>query len=186
MVSKKDEKKSLEQIHLKPFEKVKKQDIKTVKDRSLSELSSIYFGKALHYALEMMDGFSESSLQNAQIALLNEFGSLLETSVLDEIYERILNLIKCDEFLNLLNAKIILKEQGIAFEGEIKRLDMLCVGENEMIVFDYKSSKNYIDSNLNQVKEYVEILSQIYPQYRVYGKIVYILKDKIEFLDVQI
>lgn len=186
VVSKKDEKKSLEQIHLKPFEKVKKQDIKTVKDRSLSELSSIYFGKALHYALEMMDGFSESSLQNAQIALLNEFGSLLETSVLDEIYERILNLIKCDEFLNLLNAKIILKEQDIAFEGEIKRLDMLCVGENEMIVFDYKSSKNYIDSNLDQVKEYVEILSQIYPQYRVYGKIVYILKDKIELLDVQI
>ncbi|WKW19328.1 Dna2/Cas4 domain-containing protein [Campylobacter fetus subsp. fetus] len=90
------------------------------------------------------------------------------------------------EFKNIIKDKNILKEQDIAFNQVIKRLDLLCIGDDEIVVMDYKSSKKFITQNEDQVREYMSILSQIYPQKRVVGKIIYLLNDKVEFLNVDL
>ncbi|RUT49968.1 RecB-like helicase [Campylobacter fetus] len=173
--------------HLEEFEIIKKQ---AVSDKQNDEyelnLESIYFGEALHYCLEMIFDFEEENLKNAKTAMINQFGAILSKNSIEDIINRVLNLINSAEFKNIIKDKNILKEQDIAFNQVIKRLDLLCIGDDEIVVMDYKSSKKFITQNEDQVREYMSILSQIYPQKRVVGKIIYLLNDKVEFLNVDL
>lgn len=166
------------------FQKVKKQEVVN-KTTSLDiGIMAAYFGQALHYTLEMMGNLNLLNLDIAKTALINKFGSILNEESINDICTRVSNLVKDEKFQSLISNQIILKEQDIAFNGVIKRIDLLCYNEKSIIVFDYKSSKKFIDENIEQVKDYVDSLKKIYIDKMVYGKIIYILKQNIEIMDI--
>ena len=145
---------------------------------------AIYFGLALHYLLEMAEKFDESSLKTAQISMRNAFHKFLDEGELDEIYARGLNLINEPKFKQMTQGKRAFKEQPLRYEGALKQLDLLCVGEAEVCVIDYKTSDKNIDENIAQVEEYKKILAQIYPNLSVRAAIFYALRDEIRSVDI--
>lgn len=170
---------------LEKFEFVPKQVVKTSNETPVSKnIDSIYFGLGLHCMLEMLAKFDKAYLDLAKTALINKFGGILSDEAINEICQRVLNLINNQDFQEIIKSKKLFKEQDIGFEGDIKRLDMLCINEDEMIIIDYKSSKNFILKNQEQMSEYIGILRQIYSEYKISGAIVFILKEQIEILKV--
>ncbi|WP_180380030.1 RecB-like helicase [Campylobacter sp. P0109] len=167
--------------HLKPFEKIAPQEILTSdKPKERLNLDSIYFGKALHYYLESIDFADFNSLKIAQNCLYNKFGAFIDQDGLKDIKDRVDRLLNNPQFLEIIKDKRLYQEQDIGFNGVLKRIDLLCVNSDEIEIIDYKSSLKNSDEHKEQVREYLDILSQIYPQKRLKASIVYILNDEIQ------
>ena len=166
---------------LKPFEKVAPQEILTSdKPKESLNLDSIYFGKALHYYLESIDFADFNSLKIAQNCLYNKFGAFIDQDGLKDIKARVDRLLNNPQFLEIIKDKRLYQEQDIGFNGALKRIDLLCVNSDEIEIIDYKTSLKNSDEHKEQVREYLDILSQIYPQKRLKASIVYILHDEIQ------
>ena len=88
------------------------------------------------------------------------------------------------KFKQMTQGKRMFKEQALRYEGALKQLDLLCVGEAEIYVIDYKTSDKNIDENISQVAEYKKILAQIYPNLSVKAAIFYALRDEIRSIDI--
>lgn len=183
--NKKEPKEPSQVVNLEPFMKVAHQDI-VANNETNSELNlaSIYFGKALHYYLESIDFNDPNSKEIAQNCLYNKFGNLLEMSSLEDIKLRVDKLLACSEFLEIIKNKELYKEQDIGFNGELKRIDLLCMNEKEIHIIDYKSSTNQGDEHKIQVSHYAKILSQIYPQKTINASIIYIMSREIQILNL--
>ncbi|WP_180381880.1 RecB-like helicase [Campylobacter devanensis] len=167
--------------HLKPFEKIAPQEILTSdKPKESLNLDSIYFGKALHYYLESIDFADFNSLKIAQNCLYNKFGAFIDQDGLKDIKDRVDRLLNNPQFLEIIKDKRLYQEQDIGFNGALKRIDLLCVNNDEIEIIDYKSSLKNSDEHKEQVREYLDILSQIYPQKKLKASIVYILHDEIQ------
>ncbi|WP_086235570.1 RecB-like helicase [Campylobacter devanensis] len=166
---------------LKPFEKIAPQEILTSdKPKESLNLDSIYFGKALHYYLESIDFADFNSLKIAQNCLYNKFGAFIDQDGLKDIKDRVDRLLNNPQFLEIIKDKRLYQEQDIGFNGALKRIDLLCVNNDEIEIIDYKSSLKNSDEHKEQVREYLDILSQIYPQKKLKASIVYILHDEIQ------
>ncbi|WP_086267671.1 RecB-like helicase [Campylobacter devanensis] len=166
---------------LKPFEKVAPQEILTSdKPKERLNLDSIYFGKALHYYLESIDFADFNSLKIAQNCLYNKFGAFIDQDGLKDIKARVDRLLNNPQFLEIIKDKRLYQEQDIGFNGALKRIDLLCVNSDEIEIIDYKTSLKNSDEHKEQVREYLDILSQIYPQKSVKASIIYILNDEIQ------
>ena len=166
---------------LKPFEKVAPQEISTSdKPKESLNLDSIYFGKALHYYLESIDFADFNSLKIAQNCLYNKFGAFIDQDGLKDIKARVDRLLNNPQFLEIIKDKRLYQEQDIGFNGALKRIDLLCVNSDEIEIIDYKTSLKNSDEHKEQVREYLDILSQIYPQKKLKASIVYILHDEIQ------
>lgn len=63
--------------------------------------------------------------------------------------------------------------------GNTKRIDRLIVSEQEVCIIDYKSSKDE-DINYNQIKEYINIIKDIYPKQKIKGVLIYLDDLSIE------
>ena len=151
---------------------------------SEKNMRAIYFGLALHYLLEMSEKFSQSDVKKAEIFMRNKFAKFLGEDDLDDILRRALRLVSDAKFLELTSGATLKKEQALNYEGELKQIDLLCEREGEIVVIDYKSSKSAVEKNVEQVREYVRIIGEIYPNFSVSGAIFYILRDEIEVLEI--
>lgn len=170
-------------LNLKPFEIVAKQNILENQQNNYQDnIENIYFGNALHFMIEMSD-FNAQNNQNAFYALKNKFGAFLSEKQLEDIKFRAKQLIKNDKFNQIIQNKKILKEQSIVFDENLYRFDLLCMGEDEIVVIDYKSGK-MSDLYLNQVSKYIQMLKNLYPQQKISGFIVYLWENEIKFIQV--
>ena len=151
---------------------------------SEKNMRAIYFGLALHYLLEMSEKFSQSDVKKAEIFMRNKFTKFLGEDDLGDILRRALRLVSDAKFLELTSGATLKKEQALNYEGELKQIDLLCEREGKIVVIDYKSSKSAVEKNVEQVREYVRIIGEIYPNFSVSGAIFYILRDEIEVLEI--
>lgn len=164
------------------FINISKQKITEISNKKELNFKYALFGTALHFMIEMMDKFNEENLENAYILLENRYGSALSENEMQDIKCRVNLLIKNDNFLNLINDSILLKEQDYIFETVLKRIDLLAINEKtkEIYIFDYKSSKNILDENIVQVKNYVQNLQNICLKYKISGYLVFLLQENCE------
>ena len=154
------------------------QEISKNTDEEEKDYEAILFGTALHYALEMLGSFNESSLNTVMISLQNRYGQLLTTESIEQIEYRIKNLIEDKVFQKILDRAKISKEQSLSFEGELKQIDLLLEYDDHCLVIDYKSSKKYALKHQNQVGYYKKAIANITGK-RTEGIVVYLLDDGV-------
>lgn len=172
---------------LEKFEFVDKQNIvKRSNSGVLINFESALFGTAMHYFLEMLGGFESEFTQTAATATKNKFGANLDFNSLKIIKNSVELLIKNPEFIALTAGKTLLKEQNVAYDGKISRFDLLCISDTEIIVIDYKTSQNLSQEHEEQVKNYIKILREIYPNSLVRGAIAYLLANESKIVEVKI
>ena len=76
----------------------------------------------------------------------------------------------------------IIKEQSFKINNEIKRLDLVALKKDEVVIVDYKSGKNS-EKNVKQVEFYKECLKKFYKDKKVFAYLIY-LNEEISFLEV--
>ncbi|MBE0491228.1 MAG: RecB-like helicase [Sulfurospirillum sp.] len=160
----------------------KGKDALNVHDEAL-QIAAIEYGLALHYMLEMMVNFQQTSLQNAFESMRNRYAMTLDAKSLDSILQRVSRLVANEYFQKLqCNAKIY-KEQPISYGGERKQIDLLLQTQECYTIIDYKSSAHTQEEHILQVKGYKKALTQIQPK-RVQAYLCYLKEDSVEFVEV--
>ena len=142
-----------------------------------------YLGIATHFILEIMDNFDENSLNRSILIAQKRFGNILENKDFMNIKSRILNLIKDEEFLYLINDSLIFKEQPIIYKNELKIIDLLIKKDKIYYIIDYKTTLDEKESYKFQVLNYKKIVSNITKQ-RVFAYIYYLGEKKIEKISI--
>ncbi len=159
------------------------QEVLSADEEEEKDYEAILFGTALHYTLEMLGTFNEESLATAMLSLKNRYGQQLEDKSIEQIEERIKNLIDHKAFQQILDGAKIRKEQSLSFEGELKQIDLLLEYDDHCLVIDYKSSKKYALKHQKQVRYYQKAIHAITGK-RTEGMIVYLLEEEIEVISL--
>ncbi|MBP3224357.1 MAG: RecB-like helicase [Campylobacter sp.] len=143
-------------INLQPVAKQNITEYERASDRAVvAEFSKVYKGEALHYTLEMLDDFEISSLESALNLAKNRYAKYLDSSDFDEIRQKVESLCANEEFLSYISGCEIYKEISIKREnGGVSRVDLMCVKNDEILLFDYKSSPYFLEKNKKQIQSY--------------------------------
>jgi len=160
------------------------QEVVSHEDEEEKDYEAILFGTALHYTLEMLGAFDEESLGSAMISLKNRYGQQLTDPSIEQIEDRIKNLIEDKVFQHILDGAKISKEQSLSFEGELKQIDLLLEYDDHCLVVDYKSSKKYALKHQKQVGYYQKAIRKITGK-RTEGMIVYLTEKEIDLLTLK-
>jgi len=147
------------------------------------DLSAINFGLAMHYMLEMLSEFSADKLVNALDMTQNKFGYSLETGQLEDIQNRVTNLIEDEEFMRLSGGECY-REKAIRYKNNLRYIDLLVKREDGgWNVVDYKSSLTYSKHHVKQVRSYIHAIEEITAD-KVDGYICYLLESEIKIVKI--
>lgn len=153
----------------------KMQSQEKIEEKTLGEnLNAIYFGIALHFALEkkLTNHLSDNLLE---AILRNKMGIYLNQETIRSVITQCNLSLKNPQFMEILSKGKVKCEIPFLSKGKQKRLDLLIEGEDKVFVIDYKSglpdSSYYV-----QVKEYLDFVEHFY-QKSAEGYIFY-TKDK--------
>jgi exodeoxyribonuclease V beta subunit len=159
------------------------QEQKIKKENDFKEdIYAINFGIALHYLLEILNGFSDDDLDNAWWAMKNRYEMLLQEGDTQKILKRVRHLLDDDRFSQLVSGEIM-KEQPVIYNGEIKQLDLLVKKEDRFIIIDYKSSAQIRSEHKNQVRHYKKAIMEI-TSTPTEAYLCYVRDDGIELIEV--
>jgi exodeoxyribonuclease V beta subunit len=131
-----------------------------------------------------MNGFSKDSLENAIILTQSKYNGYLDENEMNDIYQRIDNLIENTSFQKLITNNEIYKEQELVYNKELKIIDLLIKTDDGFVVIDYKTTLSKSDTHFEQVIKYKEAISQITDE-TVSGYLIYMKKDSVEVCEVK-
>lgn len=137
-------------------------------------LHAKYFGIATHYCLEMMNTFDEKSLDYSINLVKNRYSSYLNNEDFIQIKKRVLSLIQNSEFSNLINSSEFTKEQSLIYKNELKIIDLLVKKDDNLYIFDYKTTKDELQEHINQVSHYKKAIKDIFKSDKVSAYLVYL------------
>jgi len=83
-------------------------------------------------------------------------------------------------FFDVPDGEVFREREMVDGFGNTKRTDRLIVREKEIVIVDYKSARATDDAYRKQIREYAQILAQIYPQRRISGYLVYLDEMSVE------
>lgn len=140
-------------------------------------LHAKYFGIATHYCLEMMNSFDENSLSLAINIVRNRYSNYLDENDIQNIKNRVSNLLVNSEFLDLVKEGNYSKEQSLIYKNELRIIDLLVEKDNKYYIFDYKTTKGELQEHIYQVSYYKKAIKDILASDEVYTYIVYLNED---------
>ena len=151
-------------------------------ERQREDIYAINYGNALHYMLEVLDGFSPLDLDNAYWAMKNRFEMLLKEGDAESIKARVARLLEDEQFLALTKGTIS-KEQPLLYNNELRQIDLLVEKEARYVVIDYKSSETVRSEHRRQVRHYKEAVATITGK-PTDAYLCYVGSDRIELIEV--
>jgi len=157
--------------------------VKEEDDEIESDIQAQNFGTALHYMLEMMNGFSAHYVEDAKDMMLNKYGHILEDDEIAEIVQRVDLLVQKPEFLELTQG-VVFKEQSLRYNDALMYIDLLVKHEDGIWkVIDYKSSLKYNDHHTQQVQNYLDAIEEITGD-EAEGYLCYLLQKEVKIIKV--
>jgi exodeoxyribonuclease V beta subunit len=160
------------------------QNIAKRQDDTNYTLYAQYFGIATHYCLEMLIKFDIVNLDRSILQTRARYSNYLDDNDFKKIYVICKNLINYKQFQEQINGYEIVTEQALSYNGEIKILDLMCVKDDEIIIYDYKTTTLQQSNHNTQVLHYQKALNDIFPNHKVSGKLIYLSLENISIVDV--
>lgn len=77
-------------------------------------------------------------------------------------------------YFEVSDGEIFLEKEIVDSRGNTKRIDRLIIKQKEILVIDYKSSKDDTAFYQEQVREYMDIIKEIYPDFIIIGVLIYL------------
>jgi len=154
-------------------------DILELEKEDQEDLDAINLGIAMHYSLEMMDEFSQESLDKAYHMMRNKYGYKLDELQMQEIHQRLEMLVNNETFLELTQGELF-REKALRYKNQLRYIDLLIhSNDGSYKIIDYKSSRNFASEHHKQVRFYMQAIQEITGQ-RVEGYLCYLLSDGVE------
>ncbi len=178
-IKKKEEQEySLNQKQISTFELEKKMLVFTSSSDDEKNKEEKLKGEKIHKALEYVTNYKDK--KEFEIALIKNFKEhdIKEKEAIDFI-----NFISDNSLEYIyINNHLVFNEKEIAGvynkEKKFLRVDRINISEDEIIVTDYKTGKEF-DKNRQQIIMYMDILSKIYPDFKIRGLILYSSINKV-------
>jgi len=145
-------------------------------------------GEVMHYVLSLignLDNLDVSSvLDEAVVKARVNFSGFTDFVSIKKKADNLLKDKSLKKFFCVSNAQVHNEKEFIDSFGLTKRIDRLIVGEDSVFVIDYKSSRIEAVNYQKQVSEYVRIIQEVYPHYKVKGVIIYLDDLSMEEVDI--
>ena len=139
-------------------------------------------GSALHYVLSALGNVQHASLSDVLARVFADakmlFPQLEDWPNFEDGVRRLLEYKVLRKFFWIEGGDVYCEKEIVDQFGMTKRLDRLIVWPNQAWVIDYKMSQSALESHQNQVRAYLALLSDIYPQHRLQGFLIYIEKGQ--------
>lgn len=141
------------------------------------------FGLALHYTLEMIEGFQMDRLEEAMDAMMNRYGGILGIDGIESVRKRLIQLLDDQQFVNLTRGECF-REQAFVIQGEKRVIDLLIKHDDRnWSLIDYKTGSEILQSHRDQVRGYVYAVHRLTGA-NVEGYLCYLHEDVIEWVKV--
>ncbi|MBI4982152.1 MAG: UvrD-helicase domain-containing protein [Candidatus Omnitrophica bacterium] len=149
-----------------------------IDENALIQREKILKGDVLHFVLSCIgnlynqdgDLFIRNAFQKAKQRFLNfdDFPGC------EKITRRLFSDKDFLEYFYLKDAKVYQEKEIVSRSGDTKRIDRLIIKKDEAVVIDYKSARMLGQDYQKQVKEYMELIKEIYPSLIVRGVLIYL------------
>lgn len=141
-------------------------------------------GEVVHFILSRIgsvDGENqERKLQEALRQARRNFPQICDFSSYEKIVERILANKALEPFFYCGGAEVFMEKEIVGASGRLKRLDRLIVREKQVWVVDFKSTRGPGGLYEQQVREYQDLIREVYPDKEVKGFLVYLDSGEVE------
>ena len=118
------------------------------------------------------------AVENARVL----FPFIKDFSAYDEKLRCLLKKKNLQKIFSVSDGVVMCEKEVVNRFGDTRRIDRLIVKDEEVRVIDYKSTRDEEEAHQKQVREYVDLIRQIYPERQVKGFVVYL--DKASIVDV--
>lgn len=144
--------------------------------------SHIYFGTALHYALEMAQSLNAESMPKALDATICRYGSFLSAEQINDLEKRCFTLVEHSSFKEMLhNAVEVKREYPVIVDGELGYIDLLIVKEDSCLVVDYKTGAESEEYHA-QLNKYCAAVRAKCGEKSVEGMLAYVRDNSVSFV----
>ncbi|MBI3618282.1 MAG: UvrD-helicase domain-containing protein, partial [Candidatus Omnitrophica bacterium] len=141
-------------------------------------------GEVIHFMLSFIGNLDttdlEESLERARQQAQNHFPYITDCAEYIAILGKLFRSPKAKPFFYCGKAQVLAEKEIVNTHGHLKRLDRLIVGEKEVLIVDFKSSREGEDQHVEQVRDYMKIVATMYPGKMVKGWLVYLDSGEVE------
>nr|MBP7190600.1 PD-(D/E)XK nuclease family protein [Rickettsiaceae bacterium] len=138
--------------------------------------AGLLFGNVFHKVMEDIIRNKDFNITKDHPVL-----SLLPESQRSFISSQISKILTLEEFVEILKMELLAEVSfGVVIDGQQRsgRIDLLAMDEEKIIIIDYKTGykdrSNFLDFYEKQLCFYKEAIGQIYPNRKVFGKILWL------------
>ncbi|MDI6758980.1 MAG: 3'-5' exonuclease, partial [Candidatus Omnitrophota bacterium] len=149
-----------------------------IDDTILKARNKLLRGEVLHYCLSFIGNLYQQERRSLIKAVLEKarlrFPLVSNFDEFELIIEKLLGKKELKHFFEVIDGDVYLEKEIVSSSGNTKRIDRLIVRPKEAVIIDYKSAKEEAPAYKEQVKEYMKVISEIYPKKKVKGFLVYL------------
>lgn len=127
----------------------------------VENLFAAQLGNALHFALELALKF-KLSRKSVESMLQQHYGYILPPQKIAEIVTKWEHFLKNKDFLEILSKGKLQCEVSFLKNNRVYRIDLLVVGDEEVVVVDYKSGHPDKEEYTRQIQGYKAIVAAYY------------------------
>lgn len=143
-------------------------------------------GEIVHFMLSFIGNLdntdAKETLERARQQAQSRFPYIKDYAAHIATLEKLFKSPGTKPFFHCGNAQVLTEKEIVNTQGHLKRLDRLIVGEKDVGIVDFKSSREGEGRYVEQVREYMTIVAAMYPGKTVKGWLVYL--DEIEAKEV--
>jgi exodeoxyribonuclease V beta subunit len=147
-------------------------------------------GEVIHFMLSFIGNLDhvdpKEILERAQQQAQSRFPYIKDIAEYAAILEQLFKSPKTKPFFHCGKAQVLTEKEIVNTQGHLKRLDRLLIGEKEVHVIDFKSSREGEDQYAAQVRDYMSIVATMYPGKTVEGYLVYLDSGDVEEINSNI
>lgn len=135
--------------------------VRNQRESSEFNVASIMFGKALHSYFEYYFGMKETHLPTLWHIMQNLYGFSLSQDMRQIVQGKFERALANSHLQTILSSGTLFSEVSYLCQNEFYRIDTLIFTQKEIIVLDYKSSKEPKEEHFTQVKKYMDFLATL-------------------------
>ncbi len=152
------------------------------KDR-FANRARIQRGEFLHAALSSIESVCDRQVEETVAKALAHAALVYpeaDDDGLDLVLEKLLRERKLAPLFSPESGEVLREKEIVDSFGRTRRIDRMVVGRESVLVADFKSSREGFTEQERQLREYLRLVKQMYPEKKVKGMLVYLDEARVE------
>ncbi|MCD4781512.1 MAG: UvrD-helicase domain-containing protein [Candidatus Omnitrophica bacterium] len=141
-------------------------------------------GEIVHYVLSFVHNLHDQDFaaiwESVHPRLKTRYGSISDFSEYYDAVRELIQLESMHDFFYVRGATVLTENDLVDARGHVKRIDRLMVFDDRVVLVDYKRTTRGKDQQMKQIREYQDIVKEIYPDKDVLSYLLFWEEKKME------